>query len=150
MQIARTWILCTAILSAGVFSLLPIETAHAQKVKGEGGTFDVTLESATVDSQTGEVTISGTATCLGAGDGNISVWVRQPVGRARGVDGYGYAPIHCDEDGEPYTISLFAYEGRFGSGRAVVTLDASVCTADWWYCDYAHIEQSVRLTKAPR
>jgi hypothetical protein len=136
-------------LSAGVFSLLPIEAAHAQKGggEGEGVVVNVTQESATVDSQTGEVTISGTVTCSGAAEAQVYVNVTQPIGRKDAVQGSNYALVPCDQDGEPYTISLFGYDGRFGPGRAVLTLDAWACTADYSVCDDARIQQSVRLTR---
>jgi hypothetical protein len=148
MSSTRTWIFLSAVLSAGTLSLLPIEAAHAQKGEGEGEgegiAIDVTQESATVNTQTGEVTISGTVTCSGAADAYINVSLMQPIGREKGVEGFSYGLVQCGPDGEPYTLSLFAYRGRFGPGRAVLTLNASAC--DWYTCDSANSQQSVKLT----
>lgn len=143
MQSARTWILFSAVLSAGVFSLMPIETAHAQ----EGIAVGVTQDSAIVDAQTGQVTVSGTVTCSGAAEAQVYVNLTQPIGREGAVQGSSYALVPCDQDGEPYSLSLFGYDGRFGPGRAVVTVEAYACTPDYYSCDDARIQQSVRLTR---
>ena len=48
------------------------------------------------------------------------LFATQPIGRQSGVEGSDYVSTYCDEDGEPYTLSLFAYRGRFAlapSGR---------------------------------
>jgi hypothetical protein len=138
---ARTWILFSAALSAGAFSLLPTQVAHAQ----EGIAVDVTQESATVNPQTGEVTVSGTVTCTGATEAQVSVNVTQPIGREGAVQGGGYTSVPCNQNGEPYTISLFGYDGRFGPGRAVITVDAFAC--GFQFCDDARLQRSVRLTR---
>jgi len=135
----RTWILLSTVLSIGSFPLLPIQIAQAQ----EAFQLDVTQESATVDPQTGQVTISGTVTCSEPADAQVYVTVTQPIGRDKGVAGSNYALVRCDQDGEPYTVSLFAYEGRFGPGRAVVIVDSYACS--YYSCDDAHLQQSVRL-----
>ena len=139
MKSKRTWILLTSVLSIGSFPLLPIQAAQAQ----EAFQIDVTQESATVDPQTGQVTISGTVTCSEPADAQVYVTVMQPIGRGNGISGSSYTPVRCDQDGEPYTVSLFAYQGRFGPGRAVVTVDAYACS--FYSCDDAHLQQSVRL-----
>lgn len=141
MKSARTWILFSAALSAGAFSLLPIQAAHAQ----EGVSVSVTQESATVDPQTGQVTVSGTVTCTGATEAQVSVNVTQPIGREGAIQGGNYASVPCNPAGEPYTISLFGYDGRFGPGRAVVSVDAFACGFE--LCDDARVQQSVRLTR---
>jgi hypothetical protein len=136
----RTWILLSTVLSIGGLPLLPIQTAQAQ----EAFQIDVTQDSATVD-QSGQVTISGTVTCSEPADAQVYVTVTQPIGRDKGIAGSNYAPVRCDQDGEPYTISLFAYEGRFGPGRAVATVDAYACGL--YSCDDAHLQQSMRLRR---
>jgi predicted amidohydrolase len=141
MQLPRTWIVFSAALSAGALSLLPIGIANAQ----EAVTVDVTQESATVEPQTGEVTVSGIVTCSGATEAQVYANVTQPVGREGAVNGGNYALVPCDQDGEPYTISFFGYDGRFGPGRAVVTVDAFACGFE--ICDDARVQQSVRLTR---
>jgi hypothetical protein len=124
----------------GVLALLPIETSHAQ----ESFEFDMTLDSTTVDPRTGEVTISGTVTCSEAANGWGWASISQPIGREGGVQGSSnYLYFYCDQDGEPHTFSIFAYNGRFAPGRAVLTLEASAC--GWYSCDSVNIHQAVRL-----
>jgi hypothetical protein len=138
----RAMILLGVALSTGV-SLLPIQTAQAQAAPLQ---LEATVQSTTVDPQTGEVIVSGTVTCSEPADASIYVSVNQPLGRGNSLEGFNYAPqVRCDQDGEPYTISLFPYEGRFAPGRARVTVDAYASGPSGY--DDAHLQQAVRLTR---
>jgi hypothetical protein len=127
-------------LSIVVFYLLPIGTAHAQAV------FDaeVTQETSTVNPQTGQVIITGTLTCSEPTEAEVYIKVTQPIGREGAVEGVNAALLYCDEDGEPYTFSIFGHNGRFGAGRAVVSMDVFACGLET--CEHEVLQQSVRLS----
>lgn len=137
----KSWILIGVVLTT-FFALAPIETAHAQS----SFQIDLSFESATVAPQTGEVRVEGTVTCSEPALIQVGVGVRQAVGRKDGVQGFNYSDaVECDEDGEPFNVSVFAYEGRFGPGQAVIELNASGCTANG--CDFSALQVPTRLTR---
>jgi hypothetical protein len=77
---------------------------------------------------------------------SLGIEVRQAVGRKDGVQGFNYSDaVQCDEDGEPYKLSIFAYSGRFGPGQAVVVVNANGFTPNGY--DYASLQQPLRLER---
>ena len=140
MSSPRTWMLVSTVMSTAVL-LLPTRTAEAQEAFVVG----VTQETATVDSQTGMVTVGGTVTCSEPTEAEVFVLVTQPVGRTSAVEGARSAYFFCDADGEPYTLQVFGYNGRFAPGRAVITVDAIACGSV--ACDGASVQQSVKLQR---
>jgi hypothetical protein len=136
MRGITSWVLFGAVIATGLGS---VGTARAQQA------FDlqVALTSTTVTPQTGEVTVSGTATCTSATTGWIYVSVNEPIGITQSVQSSAYQSLRCDPDGEPFRISLYAYEGRFKPGRAVVRVEAGACYQ--YECDYVTIVDSRML-----
>jgi hypothetical protein len=114
----------SAILMVGIFLLLPMDTAHAQ----ESFTVEMTVESTTVNSQTGQVIVIGTVTCSVPAVGFVGVDVTQPVGRQGSISGADNAPVACDQTREFYILSIFAFDGRFKPGTAVIEAFISACT----------------------
>jgi hypothetical protein len=127
-------------LSTVVFCLLPIGTAHAQAI------FDaeITAETSTVNPQTGQVIITGTLTCSEPTEAEVYIMITQPIGREGAVEGVNSGLLYCDEDGEPYSFSIFGHNGRFGAGRAVVSIDVFACGLET--CEHEVLQQSVRLS----
>ena len=111
----KSWIFLDTILMIGIFLLLPVDTAHAQ----ESLEVEVTVESMVVP-QTGEVIVSGTVTCSEPTTGSLVIVVSQPVGRLKSISGESSTNVACDENGEPYTLSVFASSGSFKPGTAVL------------------------------
>lgn len=144
MTSIRSWVLLGTVLALGASPLLPVRTAHAQ----EPFVVDVTVDSATIDIQTGGVTVSATVTCSEPTTTQLSFFVNQPVGRRTSVTGSRFFDaLPCDPDGESYTVTVFADAGRFTSGRSVISASAFVCGA--LNCDSDVDQQFVRL-RQPR
>jgi hypothetical protein len=141
MRSISSWIL-GVVLSIGFFFLLPVGTAYAQ----QSVQLDVTIESATLNSQTGEVLLYGTVTCAVPADGYIYVTLTQSAGRKTSVYGYANDTIHCDDDGDPFVLSIFPASGFFTtSGITVVEGYAYAC--DLYSCDDEEIREPVELKK---
>lgn len=134
-----------AALSAAISLLLSSETAHAQSF-----VIDLTVESATVEQQTGEVIVTGTVSCSQPTLLSfVRAEVRQAVGRKSGVQGVKEVQnVECGDIGAPYSISVFAGVGRFGPGHALIVGSAFGCGFSG--CHFTVIEQPMRLYNSGR
>lgn len=93
-------------------------------------TLDVTISSVgKFNAKTGSATISGTVLCSGGevdGKNFIDVQVSQQVGRFR-ISGEGFSDFRCDGVRHTWSAEAFGSSGKFGGGKASVTLYASAC-----------------------
>jgi lipopolysaccharide export system protein LptA len=144
MKSFKSWISLNAILMIGFFFLLPVDTAHAQ----EGFQAAITVDSATVNAQTGKVTVSGTVTCSQpAFTSDVTVIARQTIGRTTTIRAQVSTSVVCDQNGETYTVSVFADQGIFKPGPALIQASIFACDAGI-NCDSEEIFQPVRLEPA--
>ena len=127
MKLFKPYITLGTALMIGIFLLLPADTAHAQ----ESLQTDMTIESTTIIPQTGEVIVSGTLSCSEPSTvvlNHVSVEVRQPIGRLMSIQGFLEGTnFQCDENGTPYTLSVFAFPGSFKPGTAVIDAFYQAC-----------------------
>lgn len=108
--------------------VLAVALAASPTVAQEPFTLDVTITDATVNNQTGQVTISGTVTCTQAASYSLSLGVTQYVGRTNAITGSTYLTGTCPgPQGSTFTAVVYGREGRFGSGQARIDLSAYGC-----------------------
>ena len=104
--------------------------------------FELAVDSATVNARTGVVTLGGTVTCTTAGWVNIYMTTTQRVGRALIHGSGGYANVTCDETGPVrWSLQESASDGIFKGGGATVAGSAYGQAFDWrsgeWYTELA-------------
>jgi hypothetical protein len=105
--------------------VLAVALAASPVFAQEPFTLDVTITNATVNSQTGQVTISGTVTCTEPAAYSLSLGVTQYVGRTNVITGSTYTSGTCaGPQGSTFTAVVYGSNGRFGPGQA--RIDASV------------------------
>jgi hypothetical protein len=103
----------------------------------------------TVDKQ-GVATVSGTVACTtpdGAGQLEyLYGQLRQPVGRVT-INGFGEAGrfVPCDGTPYPWSSQMFPSNGRFGGGKADVTMVAGACGTD--QCNEATAQRTIQLNR---
>lgn len=145
VKIFRPYIILGTILMIGTFLVWAANTAHAQDSPSVG----MTIESTTIIPQTGEVIVSGTITCSEQVVNFLNIAVRQPIGRRDSISGsVTRTDVPCDEDGEPYTLSIFAFSGSFKPRVAVIDASFTVCPPTSG-CVSATILQSATLQPRP-
>jgi len=128
---------------------------------GSGGTLNLTVDevppppeleltvdaTGRFDAKTGAATIKGTVTCTG-GDGSeksfIDVSASQLVGRFR-ISGQGGTSFDCDGSTHPWAAEVVSSDGKFGGGKASVSVFAFACSAVG--CDDVQVTASVNLRK---
>jgi hypothetical protein len=138
MATARTWRLISIILAAVTVLILGISRAvpatRAQPF--DQGILDVDLhlndEHVTVNTQTGEVSVTGTVSCSQpagmAGQLFLSVDVTQPVGQIGAVHGSRGASGACLGFGDlPFVLTVTGFDGRFVTGLAYLHAFVSNC-----------------------
>ncbi|HEU0235700.1 MAG TPA: hypothetical protein VFR14_04570 [Candidatus Limnocylindrales bacterium] len=99
-----------------------------------------------VNTRTGEVTISGTATCSREASGFMSASLFQEGGRFT-ADGFGEAEHACGPAPTTWTLTLFGFGSKFQAGDAVAFVDAFAFTDDG-EGQGTFIEQVIRLRPA--
>jgi hypothetical protein len=141
-QRAFKLVLVTALAALGLISPVGTTSALAQ----EPLSVDVSVQDATIDPRTGDVTISATVSCsewswVGAG-----FEVRQDLGRLQTIRGYSstWGTWCPGPEGSPYTITVRAYEGKFGGGNARITMWAYAYR--WDESGYAYANDSADLS----
>lgn len=100
-------------------------------------------EVGSVDTRTGEVTISGTATCSREASGFMSASLFQEGGRFA-ADGFGEGELACGPDPTVWTLTLFGFGSKFQAGDALAFVDAFVFTDDG-EGQGTFVEQVIRL-----
>lgn len=109
--------------------VLSIALAAAPTLAQTPFTLDLTITGTTVDSQTGQVTITGTVTCTEPSSYNVSIRATQYVGRTTAISGSNYTSGTCaGPQGSTFTTVLYGTNGRFGPGQAQIDAYASGCT----------------------
>lgn len=106
--------------------VLAVALAASPTIAQEPFTLDVTITDATVNVQTGQVTITGTVTCTQPASYSLSVGVTQYVGRTNAITGSTYYLTGTcpGPQGTTFTAVVYGSNGRFGPGQA--RIDASV------------------------
>lgn len=146
VKLFRPWIILGTIPMIGIFLLWAADTAHAQEIPSIG----MIIESTTIVPRTGEVIVSGTITCSEQGAEFLNISVRQPIGREDSISGsITRTDLPCDEDGEPYTVSIFAFLGSFKPRFAVIDASFTVCPPTGGCFSSAPILESVTLQPQP-
>ena len=105
---------------APLFSTLAAQEALTATVK---------VTTTTVNPKTGEVKVQGTIRCSEAAEGDVSVFLRQSIGRyGKVIEGSGSTSVTCNESrSSRFTLKLFAINGRFKPGQAVMQQFNSFC-----------------------
>ncbi len=98
----------------------------------------------TFNPQTGNATVSGTATCTGSDIGFTSIDgnVAQKAGRAI-IRGFFFTEFVCDGETHPWSAEVQADNGLFKGGNATLQLFAIAC--DSFSCGEDSLEQTIRL-----
>jgi hypothetical protein len=113
---------------------------------------NVTIESATIQPKTGEVTLVGTVTCAQPSD--VEIWgeLSQNIGRKTIVTGFfGFFTYCAGPDGTDFSATVTPYANRFTPGTATLLGYASARSCDDVGCLYEDIQLDmiVRLTYGP-
>lgn len=127
---------------------------------GVGGTLEISIDIApppptveitvnrtgTFNRVSGSATISGTLTCTGNADfSEVDVQLTQNVGRFS-ISGSGTAfaaPPVCDGTAQPWSVEVFAFNGKFKGGRAVSVAFGFACNQ--FGCGFAEVDSVVKL-----
>jgi hypothetical protein len=98
------------------------------------------------DPATGLATIRGTVNCTDGEEGKaaIDLLVTQNVGRFR-LNGQGFTTFTCDGETHPWTAEAFSDDGKFGGGKASVSMFAFVCNEGG--CDEVQVTATVTLRR---
>jgi hypothetical protein len=118
---------------------LAVPAAQAQQL-----IMQVSIDEAT--SEEGLVMVTGTVTCSDPTDfTDVSVFVRQPVGRFRSIQGGRGDSLGPCVDELSFTLAVAPDSGRFKQGNAFVFADTFACNE--FSCDGDSTVEVVRLTK---
>lgn len=80
----------------------------------------------------------------------MNITIRQPIGRRDSITGsITRTDFPCDEDGEPYTVTIFALAGSFKPRFAAIDASFTVCPPDIGCFSSAPIVKSVTLQPQP-
>jgi hypothetical protein len=106
----------------------------------------VTIEDATFDR--GAILVSGTVTCSEpTGFTNVSVEVRQPVGRFRSIVGSRFDELGPCADQLAFSLLVAPFSGKFKTGTAFVFANTDGCTPDFSSCDSDSTDLIVDVSK---
>ena len=106
---------------------------------------DVAIDGAGSVTKDGAVTVRGTATCSEDTSLGIEVSIEQSLGNFK-LRGSGFVDVGCTAgSAEPWTATISAQNGRFGSGDATVSAFASQCND--FSCDDASATRTIRLRR---
>ncbi|HEX6292776.1 MAG TPA: hypothetical protein VFZ66_26565 [Herpetosiphonaceae bacterium] len=135
-QVHHNRLLQAIILLVGML-VIGMALAVAPTGAQEPFTIDVTITDATVNSQTGQVTIQGTVTCSEASSYYVSLRATQYLGRTSTINGYGSTSGTCPgPQGTTFTISLYGTNGRFAPGHVLIEAFASGCAGSSYPSPY--------------
>ena len=98
------------------------------------------------DPHTGTATISGDYRCSDAMFADAFGLLTQAVGRFKIVGFFG-TQLTCDAVLHDWTAVVASDIGRFGGGKAIVTVDASACAFPVPFCAQTAVEQTVSLRR---
>jgi hypothetical protein len=119
-------LLATMLVMLGLLTLGVTPAVAQQEL-----TVDVTIDQATVDPRTGEVTLSGTVTCSEPALVDIFGELRQQVGRIFTVRGFFGVFVECPgPEGTTFSVTVIADQGRFTPGRARLIAFIFGCVPD--------------------
>jgi hypothetical protein len=96
-------------------------------------------------AQDGQVTVSGTITCSRAPRAWAYVVLRQAVGRLilTGEGDMDEQGVACDGTAVPWSLSFYAWNGRFAPGNATVSVYASACNR--YICTPGDVTKDVKV-----
>lgn len=141
-----------ALVMAGVMlGLVALPASAAHEPGAEEINVRLTITGATVDPQTGEVTVRGTIRCSERAQAFVEINVTQYVGRKTAIQGWGSTSLRCGPTARSFAVSVFGENGRFGPGRAVIRGFAYACVPseeDPYGCakfGFDEVETTVRL-----
>ena len=108
---------------------------------------DLTVASGgSVNPRTGVATVKGTIRCTGGdvfGKNFISIQLTQTVGRFR-FSGDGFGDFACDGATHPWAFEVASSSGKFGGGKATVSVFAIACSFE---CAEAQVERTITLKR---
>jgi hypothetical protein len=112
-------------------------------------TIDVTVNpTATFNSKTGAVTVSGTVTCTGEPEAAfVEVELSQRVGRFT-IRGFNGTDVACDGTTRPWTLEVVGDNGKFSGGKALSLTMAFACGASDCGIDFE--ERVIRIKGGKR
>ena len=118
----RTFLLVLLFVTAAIAT---VSTGYAQSVVAS------TIDTATLDPRTGNVTVTGTVTCSETAVLEVLVTVRQSRGSAKLTEGAGGATVTCGTSATAYTVTTAPLlgSGRFHAGEVSINAFAQLCTA---------------------
>ena len=108
---------------------------------------EVTIDPLGTATKDGSATISGTISCSGS-DSSVSVFgqVRQTVGRLI-INGFiEVEPTPCDGNTHEWQATVAASNGKFGGGKAEVTVEYFVCSL-FPACTEGAVTATVKLNR---
>jgi len=118
---------------------LAISTAQAQQL-----VMQIDIDGATFEQ--GLVMVTGTVTCSDPTDfTDVSVTVRQPVGRFRSIEGFASDSLGPCVEQLSFSLPVAPGSGRFKQGDAFVFADTFACNEV--SCDGDNTVEVVKLTK---
>jgi hypothetical protein len=107
-------LLVTVLMALGLLA-----SNAAPSVAQEGLVVDVTIDQATVDPRTGDVTLTGTVTCSEPAVVDVFGELRQSVGRVFTVRGFVGVFVECPgPEGTTFSVTVVPDVGEFRPGRA--------------------------------
>jgi hypothetical protein len=95
-----------------------------------------------LDRSTGNLTVSGTATCDREALVGIDGQVRQRAGRAF-IDAFFFAEVLCGPEGIPWSAEAIPQNGRYAGGKATVQAFAFAFDED----GFAEVSANVKIRK---
>jgi hypothetical protein len=110
--------------------------------------FDLEIDSSTVNAKTGLVTLGGTLTCSTAGWVDIYLSAEQRAGRAS-IRGEGGTSLSCDASGSArWSLQMTGHNGVFKGGAVTITGSASGYGVElgsgYWYTDIGPTDVRLR------
>jgi hypothetical protein len=119
-----------------------VPTARAQ----EFFTVEVSIEEATFEQ--GAVLVTGTVTCSEpTAFTDVSVEVRQPIGRFRSISGSTFDSLGPCTDELPFSLLVLPDSGKFKQGTAFIRASAFACDVEFNFCDDDAAIQAFRITR---
>jgi hypothetical protein len=107
---------------------------------------EITVNPRAQFTRAGEAIVSGTVTCDGPA---FNTWadttLSQRIGRIF-IRGTNTFQMICDGTAQPWSTTIFPYEGKFAGGKAASVTFGFVCGA--FECGYDYTERTVQLSRA--
>jgi hypothetical protein len=121
LRLLTTMLVMLGLLTLGVIRAVPQEEL----------TVDVSIDQATVNPRTGEVTLTGTVTCSERALVDIFGELCQQVGRIFTVRGFFDVFVECPgPEGTTFSVTFASDQGRFTPGQARLIAFIFGCVPD--------------------